>query len=119
FLSMNRRSGWLIGVGPVLSRDTRDDSTFPRAGNFSTASLTWFDDELVGDYGFTQLELDHRTFVALPLRSVLALQGYGLITWGGEPPLEFYGELGGQERLRGYYFGRYRDKVYVMGQAEW
>jgi hypothetical protein len=27
--------------------------------------------------------------------------------------------LGGSLRLRGYFQGRYRDKVYIMGQAEW
>jgi outer membrane protein assembly factor BamA len=118
FLTTNRRRGWLVGAGPMVARDTRDDSTFPRAGSYSTASLSVFDGNVLGDYGFSQLEVDHRTFVSLPLASVLALEAYAMVDWG-DPPLEFLSQVGGLERLRGYYFGRYRDKAYVMGQAEW
>jgi outer membrane protein assembly factor BamA len=118
FLATRRRQGWLVGVGPNLQRDTRDDSNFPRAGNLTTLTLTAYRPAWLSDYSFVELDVDQRTFVSLPLRSVLALQAYG--QWiVGQAPIDLLPALGGPLLLRGYYQGRYRDNVYLAGQAEW
>jgi outer membrane protein assembly factor BamA len=118
FLATRRSQGWLVGVGPTLARDSRDDSNFPRAGSTSSLGLTAYRSAWLSDYQFIELDADHRMFLALPLRSVLVLQGFAQAVMG-EPPIELLPALGGPERLRGYFMGRYRDKVYAMTQAEW
>jgi outer membrane protein assembly factor BamA len=118
FLATRRTQGWLVGVGPTLARDSRDDSNFPRAGSTTSLGLTAYRSAWLSDYQFIELDADHRMFFGLPRRSVLALQAFaqGVI---GEPPIELLPALGGPERLRGYFMGRYRDKGYAMAQVEW
>jgi len=118
FLATRRREGWLVGVGPTLGRDSRDDSNFPRAGSLTTLRFTAYRPAWLSQYRFVDLSLDQRTFVGLPLRSVLALQAFGEVIVG-EPPIELLPALGGPGLLRGYFQGRYRDKVYLAAQAEW
>lgn len=118
FLATRRAEGWLVGVGPSLQRDSRDDSSYPRGGSLSVLSLTAFRPAWLSDYSFLDVTADQRTFIGLPRGHVLALQAFGEWTTG-EPPIELLPALGGPERLRGYFQGRYRDKMYVMTQAEW
>ena len=46
------------------------------------------------------------------------MEAYGLYT-PGDVPLGELPALGGSARLRGYFQGRYRDHLYLTGQAEW
>lgn len=118
YLTTRPRQGWLVGIGPTLSRDTRDDSNFPRAGSTSSLSLTAYRRGWLSDYQFVEIEADHRAYFGLPWTSVLVVQGWAQDVIG-EPPIELLPALGGPERLRGYFQGRYRDKVYAMAQIEW
>jgi outer membrane protein assembly factor BamA len=118
YLATRLRQGWLVGIGPNLVRDSRDDSAFPRAGSQTSLTLTAYRQAWLSDYHFVELDADQRTFLALPHRSVLALQAFGQFIVG-EPPIDLLPALGGAGMLRGYFQGRYRDKVYVAGQAEW
>jgi outer membrane protein assembly factor BamA len=108
----------VVGVGPCFARDSRDDSNFPRRGSQSSFGVTAYRSAWFSDYQFVEIDLDHRMFLPLPANSVLVLQGFGEATIG-EPPIELLPALGGPERLRGYFQGRYRDKVYAMTQVEW
>ena len=49
---------------------------------------------------------------------MLALQAFGQVVFG-EPPIDVLPALGGPALLRGFFQGRYRDKVYMVVQAEW
>jgi len=118
YLATRPHGGWMVGVGPAISRDSRDDSAFPRNGSYTTLGATFFHRAIGSTYTFTSYELDHRTFVSLPLDSVLALQAYLQIA-PGEPPIDFVPAIGGPSRLRGYIQGRYRDQGVFMTQAEW
>ena len=118
YLSTRLPRGWVVGLGPTIARDSRDDSTFPRSGSQTQVTLTAYEPAWLSDYRFIELDADQRTFISLPLASVLALQAFG--QWvTGEAPIDLLPALGGPLRLRGYFQGRYRDKVYLMGQAEW
>ena len=111
-------SGSAFGVGPVIRRDTRDDALGPHNGSLTSLAATFFPMALGGTYRFESYELDHRSYITLGSRSVLALEGYALYALGHVPIAELPA-LGGSARLRGYYQGRYRDHLYVMGQLEW
>lgn len=118
YLATRRRQGRLLGVGPTLARDSRDDSNYPRAGSLTALTLTAYLPAWFSEYRFAELKADQRTFISLPLSSVLALQAFGQMVIG-EPPIDALPALGGPALLRGFFQGRYRDKVYMVGQAEW
>jgi hypothetical protein len=118
YAATNPARGHVFGGGPVLRRDTRDDALGPHRGSWTSLSATFFHQGLGSSYSYQQYELDHRAFLALGGRSVLALEAYGAYAPGNVPIAELPA-LGGPSRLRGYYQGRYRDHLYVMGQVEW
>jgi outer membrane protein assembly factor BamA len=118
YLATRRREGRLIGIGPTVVRDSRDDSNYPRAGSLTALTLTAYLPAWLSEYRFAELKADQRTFISLPLSSVLALQAFGQMVIG-EPPIDALPALGGPAMLRGFFQGRYRDKVYMLGQAEW
>jgi hypothetical protein len=110
--------GGVLGAGPVLRRDTRDDAIGTHRGSLTALAATIFTDAFGGAYRYQVYELDQRTFVPLGQRSVLAMEAYGIYAPGAVPLAELPA-LGGPSRLRGYYQGRFRDHLYVMGQVEW
>jgi outer membrane protein assembly factor BamA len=118
YVGTHRREGRLVGVGPTLARDSRDDSNYPRAGSLTALTFTAYLPAWLSEYRFADLKADQRTFISLPLSSVLALQAFGELVIG-EPILDAVPALGGPALLRGFFQGRYRDKVYMVAQAEW
>jgi outer membrane protein assembly factor BamA len=117
YLTTHPSAGVLFGGGPVLRRDTRDDAMGPHRGSFTSLSTTFFRKGWLSDFSYQIWELDQRVYVPLG-NSVLGLQAYGRYA-GGAPPLDEMSALGGGSRLRGYFEGRYRDRLYMMAQAEW
>jgi outer membrane protein assembly factor BamA len=117
YLATSRQQGRLVGIGPTLVRDSRDDDASPRAGSQTSITVTMFRQAWLSDYHYVELEADHHAFLGLPHRMVLALQAYGQL-FVGEPPIDLLPALGGSGLLRGYFQGRYRDKVYLAGQSE-
>jgi hypothetical protein len=117
YLQTSPRSGPAVGFGPILRRDTRDDALGAHHGSISSFAATFFPSAL-GSYRYAFYELDHRSHFQLGSRSVLAMEAYG--AWApGQVPLAELPALGGGSRLRGYFQGRYRDHLYIMGQLEW
>ena len=118
YAAAHSAGGHVFGGGPVLRRDTRDDAFGPHRGSFTSLTATFFHEGLGSSYSYQQYELDHRVFVAVGSRTVLAMEVYGMYAPGNVPLAELPA-LGGPSRLRGYYQGRFRDHVYLMGQLEW
>jgi outer membrane protein assembly factor BamA len=118
YVAAHPARGGTLGLGPFLRRDTRDDALGTHRGSFSSLTATFFREGLGSSYSFAQIELDHRAFVPIGSWSVLAMEAYGLYT-PGDVPLGELPALGGSARLRGYFQGRYRDHLYLTGQAEW
>src|SRR6185369_15016769 len=66
FLSTRLRQGWVVGIGPSLARDSRDDSTFPRSGSQTLVTFVAYQPAWLSDYRFVELDADQRTFLSLP-----------------------------------------------------
>ena len=111
--------GPAIGVGPVLRRDTRDDALGPHHGSLTMLNATFLPSFLGSTYHYQVYELDQRTYLTLDRdgRAVLAMEAYGIYAPGTVPIAELPA-LGGSARLRGYFQGRFRDHLYLMGQLE-
>jgi hypothetical protein len=101
--------GFTAGIGPMLTLDTRDHNVAARSGSLLNGTFLWFGNEIGSNYAFTKLSLDARQFITLTGEHVLGLH---LLTehQRGNVPYYQLAMLGGDELLRGYYLGRYRDK---------
>ncbi|MDH4044165.1 MAG: outer membrane protein assembly factor [Gemmatimonadota bacterium] len=114
---LGSQGGQTLGAGFSLVWDTRNHSFFPSAGGLYQAKALAYPLVLVADYRYTRLEVDFRQYLGRG-RGALALQAFGNFVFG-KPPFYALSALGGSSRMRGYFQGRYRDRHYIMAQAEY
>lgn len=107
--------GSFYGIGLQAVWDSRDNLFFPNDGKYSSLKFLTYP---LGDFNFYSLELDVRHYSAFDKDRVLAGQAYFLAS-GGDIPFYKLPAMGGQNRMRGYYYGRYRDNVYFTLQLEY
>jgi outer membrane protein assembly factor BamA len=110
--------GRVVGLGVGLVRDTRDNTVYPRNGGLYEFSVARYDGVLGSDHEYTSVTLDMRQYQSPLQAHVLAIRLLGETKFGN-PPFDALPELGGDELLRGYYGGRFRDKNLVAFQAEY
>lgn len=110
--------GLSSGAGFSLEWDRRDSQFYPTRGTYAILEGALFDGMLGSDYDFTRLSADVRVFRPVRRRHVLAFQGVAAVS-GGTVPFHLLPGVGGQNMLRGYYDGRYRDNLMAMVQAEY
>lgn len=111
--------GTSSGLGLGWTLDSRDHTFFPNRGHLQQVKVVFFFPEIGSDFGFTTIEADLRFYWQLgePDR-VLAAQAYGSFVTGS-PPFYRLPALGGQNRMRGYFYGRYRDESLITAQVEY
>lgn len=105
-------------LGLFAQYDTRDITFNATRGIFLKAEAKWYP-SLLGNTGrnFGRFTLTFDCYRKLWKGSVLAYDLYADAT-AGTPSWHMYAKLGGMERMRGYYEGRYRDKRLVEMQLE-
>lgn len=109
------KGGELYGVGIELVWDRRDNLFYPTSGHYQYIKFIVYPEP--SDYIFTTFELDVRYYKKLLKNQVLATNLY-LKSVSSNAPFYELPALGGQQRMRGYFEGRYRDKNYVSLQTE-
>jgi hypothetical protein len=109
-----------LGLGLGLIYDNRHNVLNVRDGFF--AELAWLNyrPEWGSGWNFQTLFADARAFfpISADEKQVLALQGIGTFV-RGEAPFNQLALLGGEQMMRGYYLGRFRDQQHVALQAEY
>lgn len=116
------RGGWLVGGGPAIQLDFRDDMLFPTRGSLFDAGISWYGGSIGSDYDYTELILNYRKYIPLAFgrsRKVLALQGLVHTTWNGAPPFYQQPYLGADRVLRGVFRNLYIYPQVAMVQAEY
>ncbi|MEM9983407.1 MAG: BamA/TamA family outer membrane protein, partial [Bacteroidota bacterium] len=114
------QSGYVTsGIGPSLLVDSRDNLLSTYQGWYVDLNMMFHADSWGNEYPFNQLRLDARKFVPLAREQVLAFQYLGLFTSNGAAPFKELAELGGDQIMRGYFTGRYRDDVLMAAQIEY
>lgn len=106
-----------VGLGPRLLLDRRDRPWQPRRGVYLSAGATLFRRALGGDQDGERFALDLRGFRGLGAGFVVA----GQVAWDqirGDTPFDELPALGGDQVLRGYPGGRYRDRSRLFAQCE-
>lgn len=100
--------------------DSRDNLNYPKRGSFLKAGLRYV--HTVGTspaYRGWLLQADMRAFRSLAPAFVLGLQvAYRHYLSSSELPFYLMHQLGGDQLMRGYYIGRYRDKGLLASQLE-
>ena len=108
--------GEILGVGFDLTWESRDNIFFPNTGGYQYFRFSYY--APIPDYNFIDVELDVRHFWAFKQDYVIATNFY-LKSVSGDIPFYKLPALGGSQRMRGYFFGRYRDNFYSMLQIEY
>ncbi|MRR37730.1 hypothetical protein EG829_24390, partial [bacterium] len=109
--------GTSSGIGAVLFADTRNSAFYPTKGGYYKLSFLTAVDWLGSSFSFRRWILDLRHYVSMSSSFVLAMQLFGTAITG-DPPFYMLPALGGDNIMRGYYEGRYRDKFYLAAQGE-
>lgn len=111
-----RTGATTVGLGLRSTRDGRDNLYYPRQGRFVEVAgmmhTTWAEDR----HAFGRLTLDARRYVPVAASHVLAVQGYAEAVVG-TAPFQLLPLLGGDDLMRGYREGRYRDHLFASVQA--
>lgn len=108
-----------IGLGALFQYDTRDDVATPYHGMLLSATGTLYGKYFGGDFNYEMVEFEYRQFQQLfKRRSTLGWTAKSQIGFDNVP----YTELpifGSPFDLRGYLWGKYRDKSMAYGIVEY
>jgi len=108
--------GKLFGAGFDWIWDGRDNLFYPTSGHFQFIKFIVYPEP--SDFVFTTLEIDVRYYKKLSKAQVLATNLY-ISSASNNAPFYKLPALGGQNRMRGYFQGRYRDYNYIALQMEY
>ena len=106
------------GFGAAFVLDTRDNIFSPYTGRFYEFSIISYNALFGSDYSFTSVLINLRNYWKVFSSHVIAVQAY-LSSNFGDPPFYMLSLMGGQELMRGYYRGRFRDKNLLAFQFEY
>jgi Outer membrane protein len=106
------------GASISLNVDTRDFVPNPSRGQALMLRYTHYDDAFGSEARFEEYQTRYNLYYSLSESSVLAWDLDGHFTQG-EVPWNMLPLLGSDQRMRGYYEGRYRDRNAISGQVEY
>ncbi|MEG1760030.1 MAG: hypothetical protein RR258_06390 [Alistipes sp.] len=107
-----------VGMGIFAQYDTRDVITSPHKGVFLKVEAKYYPKFLGNSQeSFGKITAQFNFYQKLWKGMILAYDLYSDFTLG-KPSWHMYAKLGGMERMRGYYEGRYRDDNMVETQIE-
>lgn len=109
----------VAGIGTSLSWDTRNNTFWPSKGRLLSVSATHFTPFILSDHRYTNIVVDARQFIRVDRKQIIALQAYGFFNTGTDVPVRSLASLGGADRMRGFFSGRYRDNDLMLLQAEY
>lgn len=110
----------LVGATLALEYDSRDYETNPYSGRLISFENRWYLSQLGSDFDYQQFTFNYREYLTLYKQNVIAFEYYfqGL---SDEEHLPWFAMslLGGDSRMRGYYEGKYRDRLQMSAQIEY
>lgn len=106
-----------LGLGAAIVYDNRHNVLNVRKGYFAELGFLGYSSFLGSDYRFNGINVDVRGYHPIQRSNVLAWQFIGNFLHG-EVPFNQMALIGGETMMRGYYYGRYRDRNLLAGQLE-
>ena len=110
--------GVTSGLGCVVNWDSRDNTFSASSGNFYQIAVVLNRRAFGSDFSFTDIQADLRTFSEVLPSQIFAAQ-VGIQVIDGTAPFRSLVTYGGQDFIRGYLEGQYRDKAGIGGQVEY
>jgi hypothetical protein len=110
--------GTNIGVGVSAGLDNRDNRYNASKGELLLATFITYEPSLGSRYSFQRMDIDLRKYISPWPGHIFAFQASTSYATGTVP---FYdlSQLGGEDKMRGYYKGALRDFVLVDTQFEY
>lgn len=105
------------GFGIAFTYDNRNNVFYPTENGFIKARMIFMDDLWGSDFDYSRMIFDFRRYYDLGSSHIIAAQVY-LESTSGDVPFFKLPALGGAQRMRGYFLGRYRDESYLTWQLE-
>lgn len=105
-----------LGYGLTLSYDSRDLTTNASRGIYLAAQQRFYPGATFNDYAFSSTEITASAYRKVWSGGIFATRIHGMFTYGNTP-WGMMAELG-DDAMRGYYKGRYRDKNDIDFVAE-
>ncbi len=112
------RGGTSAGMGFAANWDSRDNTFAAESGSFIELTAVFHRRAFGSDYSYNDILIDIRKYINVLSDHVIALQGVAESV-DGSAPFQRFAKIGGQNVMRGYFDGRYRDKNAVAIQAEY
>ncbi len=110
--------GKIGGAGLSITFDHRNNIFYPSEGTYLKLQGVFYRKFFLSDFSFDKFIVDFRQFWE-PLKThIIAFQTYTHLS-NGSPPFYRLAALGGSNRMRGYFEGRYRDRDYIVTQVEY
>ncbi len=106
------------GLGLFFMLDNRDNTSYPTKNSFVKLRMIFFDATWGSNFTYSRLVADYRRYYNLGNSHIISGQVY-LESTSGNVPFFKLPALGGANRMRGYFFGRYRDEAYLTCQVEY
>jgi outer membrane protein assembly factor BamA len=110
--------GTIVEGTLLVTRDVRDNTVYPTSGRYYQVGVLGATTDFGSDFGYGGARLDFRGYLSPASHQVLAVRAVGEARTG-TPPFDLLPQLGGDVLLRGYYQGRFRDRVLVAFQTEY
>ncbi len=110
--------GLSSGIGFGYVWDDRDNIYYPNSGMFHQFRAVFNMQAIGSDLDYNDYRFDLRGYFGLAPDNVIAAQFYAQFV-RGFPPFYELAALGGSERMRGYFEGRFRDRNYLTAQVEY
>lgn len=105
-------------LGVAILRDSRDDVFYPTKGVFGEFNVMPSSKVFGADTEFTRISLDAAGYFSPRKKIVLASHVYAMSNIGKEIPFNQLALIGGAKRMRGLYYGFFRDKNAIVLQEE-
>lgn len=107
-----------VGLGAAFALDSRDNRYNAYKGELLLATVLFYPEWLGSSFQFASVSLDARKYYNPWFRHVIAVQATTTYT-SGDVPFYDLAQLGGEDKMRGYYKGALRDKVLFDAQIEY
>ena len=107
-----------VGLGLGFIQDNRHNVLNVREGLFSELAFLHYNPSWGSTYKFTSVLSDTRVYRPMGDNNVLAVQLLGQFNFG-DVPFNQLALMGGESIMRGYYYGRYRDRNQLAAQVEY
>ncbi len=105
------------GLGIMLYNEARDNTVNAHTGSYFLTNFVMYRPGFGSKFNYSYFLVDYRKYFPLSEKMTLATQFYSEINFG-DVPVQSLALMGGAEKMRGVYLGRYRDKLMTIVQTE-